>query len=91
MTLRPIHDLRAATFTNEQRLRKASKDLETSFIAEMLKAAKTSDSSSSFMSGTGSGYFDGYMNEHYARALTRGNQIGLSEGIFLAMEKREKR
>lgn len=86
MTLQPIHA--APTLTTHKRLRDASHDLEKTFIAEMLKAARVSENSSPITGGPEGGHFSNYLHDHYAQAITRNNQIGLAEGIFQAMKNR---
>lgn len=87
MTLKIINQICTPTLSKEKCLRKVSQEFEARFMTEMLKSAKISSTSSSIINGIGNDYYDDYLNEHYANALTQKMQTGLSNGIFLAMKK----
>lgn len=91
MKITSLHHPQTPKITDTQRLRQASHDLETRFISEMLKAAKISNGSSSTLThGTGTDYFNDYLDANYAKAITKNYEIGLADSIFSVMKKRSE-
>ena len=58
------------------RLRKAAKDLETSFLAEMLKSAKILKMPDGFSGGAGEAHFQSYLVQGLAEALSTQRRSG---------------
>lgn len=73
----------------DQALREAAKELEASFLAEMLKSAGLGKTSDSFGGGAGEDQFSSFLVLEHARALVRAGGIGLSESIFESLKERE--
>ena len=70
-------------------LRQAAQELETTFLAEMLKSAGLGQTSESFGGGAGEDQFSSFLMRDHARAMVRAGGIGLSEAIFEALKERE--
>lgn len=66
-------------------LRRAARDLEAAFLAEMLKSAGFGESRDAFGGGVGEDQFASFLRVEHARALAEAGGIGLAESIFRAM------
>lgn len=73
------------------RLRDASKELEATFVFEMLKSAGMGESRDSFGGGAGEDQFSSLLLRHQARALTNAGGLGLAEAIFTSLKNQEDR
>jgi Rod binding domain-containing protein len=71
------------------RLRAAARDLEATFLAEMLRAAGFGKPQESFGGGAGEEQFASLLVTEHARALAAKGGLGLSEHIFRALVERE--
>ena len=69
-------------------LRAVARDLEASFLAEMLKQAGFGDSRDSFGGGPGEEQFASLLRAEHARALADRGGIGLAESLFRALVAR---
>lgn len=72
----------------EAALREASKNLEATFLAEMLKSAGLGKTSESFGGGAGEDQFSSFLVQEQARAMVDAGGIGLSKAIFEALKER---
>jgi len=72
----------------ETALRDAAKELEASFLAEMLKSAGLGKTSESFGGGAGEDQFSAFLVQEQARAMVDAGGIGLSEAFFNALKER---
>ena len=70
---------------NRDQLMKLAHELETAFIAEMLKAAGVGKSRSAFGGGAGEDQFSGFLVQEYAQSFSRAGGLGLSEAIFKSL------
>jgi Rod binding domain-containing protein len=71
------------------RLRAAARDLEASFLAEMLRAAGFGKPMESFGGGAGEEQFASLLVTEHARVLAEQGGLGLSEHIYRALVERE--
>lgn len=69
-------------------LRAVARDLEASFLAEMLKHAGFGESRESFGGGVGEDQFASLLRDEHARSLTDRGGIGLAESLFRALVAR---
>lgn len=69
-------------------LREAALQLEASFLAEMLRAAKLGQPPEEFGGGIGEEQFSSLLVDTYAQKLVERGGIGLAEHIFEAIKKR---
>lgn len=82
------HPTTAPPNARETALRDAAKELETSFLAEMLKSAGLGKTSESFGGGAGEDQFSSFLVKEQARAMVDAGGIGLSEAFFNALKER---
>jgi Rod binding domain-containing protein len=84
MTL-PIQSATQNPLTQSQpdsRLREVAKDLEASFLSEMLKHTGLGQSRQSFGGGAGEDQFSSLLIDAQAKAMVDAGGIGLAESIF---------
>ncbi|MBV7380420.1 rod-binding protein [Maritimibacter dapengensis] len=72
----------------DARLRATAKELEASFLAEMLKSAGLGEMPSAFGGGPGEEQFTSFLRLEQARQMTESGGIGLAETIFEALKER---
>lgn len=77
--------------TRTSRLRDVSKDLESTFVFEMLKSAGMGKSRDSFGGGAGEDQFSSLLLQRQAEALTNAGGLGLAEVIFTSLKNQEGR
>jgi len=68
-------------------LRKVAKELEASFLAEMLKYSGVAVPSDSFGGGAGEDAFASFLINQYADQFAGAGGIGLAENIFHSLKK----
>lgn len=68
-------------------LRKAAVDLESAFLAEMLKSAGLGESRSSFGGGAGEDQFGSFLIRAQADEIAKSGGIGLAEALFDALKE----
>lgn len=66
----------------------AARELETTFLAEMLKSAGLGEMPDAFGGGVGEEQFASFLREEQARSMVLTGGIGLAETIFEAMKER---
>lgn len=71
------------------RLRQAARQLEASFLAEMLKAARLYETPEAFGGGAGEDQFASEMRRLQAEALVEAGGIGLAERLMIALAERQ--
>ncbi len=71
-----------------QRLRDAAQELETQFLAEMLRAAGVGKAQEAFGGGIGEEQFSSFLVDQHAKALVARGGIGLAESLFAALSAR---
>ena len=69
-------------------LREVARELEASFLAEMLKQAGFGETRASFGGGPGEDQFASLLRAEHARALADRGGIGLAEALFHALVAR---
>ena len=74
--------------TEEMQLRSASRALETSFIAEMLKSTGLGKTRDSFGGGAGEEGFASFLVTAQAEKIVESGGFGLAEQIFQSLVKR---
>lgn len=70
-------------------LREVARDLEASFLAEMLKHAGLGATRESFGGGAGEDQFASLLRSEHARVLADRGGIGLAESLFRALAARD--
>jgi Rod binding domain-containing protein len=76
--------------TDTGALRGVARDLEASFIAEMLQHAGFGESRGAFGGGAGEDQFASMLRSEHAQALAEAGGIGLAESIFHALVARRR-
>ena len=66
-------------------LRKAAADLETAFLAEMLKSAGLGKTRASYGGGAGEDQFNSLLIRAQAEQMTKAGGIGLAESLYHAL------
>lgn len=69
-------------------LRAAAAELETAFLAEMLKSSGLGDTPDAFGGGAGEAQFASFLREAQAREMVKAGGIGLAEAIHRALSAR---
>ena len=69
-------------------LRNVARELEASFLAEMLKHAGFGEARSSFGGGAGEDQFASLLRIEHARAIAQSGGIGLAESLFESLLER---
>ena len=67
-----------------------ARDLEASFLAEMLKSAGLGKARASFGGGAGEDQFSSFLVREYADAAARAGGIGLQESIYRSLLGQEE-
>ncbi|KPA20320.1 chemotactic signal-response protein CheL [Shimia sp. SK013] len=83
-----LHASAGSANTVEDKLREAAKELETTFLAEMLSSAGLGETSESFGGGAGEDQFSSFLRMEQARAMVDAGGIGLAEAFFNALKER---
>ncbi len=71
----------------DEALRQAARDLEASFLAEMLKAAGVGKPRESFGGGIGEDQFGSFLIRAQADEMVKAGGIGLAESLFEALKE----
>lgn len=72
----------------DQKLMSAAKELEASFLAEMLKEAGLGKMPEAFDGGAGEEQFSSFLRQEQARGMVEAGGIGLAQTLFEAMKER---
>lgn len=89
MNIAPIGPPPPSNAGQDAPLRAAARELEASFLAEMLKSAGLGKSRESFGGGQGEDQFASFLVQEHAKALVDAGGIGLSEAIFEALKEKK--
>ena len=73
---------------NDEDLKTAARELESAFLAQMLKSAGFGGARGSMGGGAGEEQFASFLRQEHARALVDRGGIGLAEGLFHALKER---
>lgn len=65
----------------------AAKELESAFLAEMLKSAGLGETPEGFGGGIGEDQFSSFLREAQARAMVEAGGIGLAQQLFESLAK----
>ncbi|MQQ08481.1 flagellar biosynthesis protein FlgJ [Epibacterium sp. SM1979] len=76
-----------ATPPAQDPIRKAAMDLESAFLAEMLKSAGMGKARDSFGGGAGEDQFSSFLVEEQAKQMTKAGGIGLAESLYNALKE----
>jgi Rod binding domain-containing protein len=71
---------------SDTKLRDAARQLEASFLAEMLKSTGLGTQIESFGGGAGEEHFGSFLREAQANEMVKSGGIGLAEALFEAMK-----
>lgn len=74
---------------NDEKLRDAAKQLEASFLSEMLKSAGFGEARESFGGGVGEEQFASFLRDSHAKSMVETGGIGLAEHLFNALKSRD--
>tara|TARA_R110002051_G_scaffold136036_1_gene208763 strand:+ start:4427 stop:4714 length:288 start_codon:yes stop_codon:yes gene_type:complete len=72
----------------DEKLLDAAKELEATFLSEMLKSAGFGAPRSSFGGGIGEDRFSSFLRDEQAREMVDAGGIGMAEALFEAMKER---
>lgn len=75
---------------DDLKLRQAAEQLETTFLAEMLKAAGVGKSRDHFGGGAGEDQFSSFLLQEQAAAMVRAGGIGLADSLYQALKERDR-
>ena len=73
----------------DQELMQAARELEASFLAEMLKSAGLGKTRGSFGGGAGEDQFTSLLVREQAHAMVASGGIGLAQSLFEALKARD--
>ena len=73
----------------DEKLWTLARDLEASFLAEMLKSAGVGKPRDTFGGGAGEDQFSSFLVREYAEAATQSGGIGLRESIYRSLAGQE--
>lgn len=74
---------------DKPKLLAVARDLEASFLSEMLKSSGLGDSRQAFGGGAGEDQFTGFLVAEYADMLAANGGIGLAESIYRSLLRAE--
>lgn len=78
----------ASLAERDAKLMQAARDLEATFLAEMLKSAGLGETPEAFGGGTGEEQFGSFLRMEQARAMVGAGGIGLAQSLFEALKER---
>ena len=85
----PKADLSAAKEpTRDQALMEAARQLETTFLSEMLKAAGLGKARDTFGGGAGEDQFASFLRQVQAEEMVKAGGIGLAESLYQALKEK---
>lgn len=76
------------TPAQDQKLRAAAREMEATFISEMLKHARLGETPKGFGGGSGEDQFASFLRQEQARAMAEKGGLGLAESLFQALKER---
>ena len=84
----PVATHKATAADPDKALWDAAKELEASFLAEMLKSAGIGKTPDSFGGGIGEDQFASFLRQEQARSMVDAGGIGLAQSLFEALKER---
>lgn len=79
--------LSTRTRADEAQMHAKAKELEASFLSEMLKYSGVGKPLESFGGGVGEEQFSSFLCDEYGRIMAEAGGIGLAESIFQSLQK----
>lgn len=73
---------------SDSKMMTAAKNLEATFLAEMLKSAGFGASRTTFGGGVGEDQFGSFLREEQAKGMVEAGGIGMAQALFDAMKVR---
>lgn len=83
----PVHP--ALSAARSEKLMQKAKQLETTFLSEMLSYAGVDSQKGDFTGGIGEDQFSSFLRETQAKAMVDHGGIGLAKNIFDALVRRD--
>lgn len=80
---------RATGRSSDAVLMQTAKDLEASFLSEMLRHAGLGRARESFGGGIGEDQFSSFLRDIHARELAGSGGLGLAENLFRALKRQQ--
>lgn len=74
----------------DENLMAVARELESSFLAEMLKSAGVGKARTSFGGGAGEDHFSTFLVREYADATVQAGGIGLAESIYKSLVQKKE-
>lgn len=84
--IRPSHPPESTQ--SDKNLMRVAKDLEATFLSEMLKSAGIGKTSETFGGGIGEDQFGSFLRDAQARGMVEAGGIGLAQNIFESLKER---
>lgn len=82
----PMNDVTGALSPTDAKLKQAAVQLESAFLAEMLKSAGFGDAPDGFGGGAGEEHFASFLREAQAKTMAESGGLGLAEHLFNALK-----
>lgn len=89
MEVSPVAPLSQAGNERQEELRAVARELEATFLGEMLKNSGLGAREGDFGGGFGEEAFSGLLTQKYATAMTDAGGIGLAEWIYHSLVKKD--
>lgn len=77
------------TEAKDRALRDAARQIEASFLAEMLKAAGLGKTRQAFGGGAGEDQFASFLRQAQAEEMVKTGGIGLAESLYQALKEKD--
>lgn len=74
----------------DEQLRALARDLEASFLAEMLRSAGLGKARDAFGGGAGEDQFSSFLVREFATSMANAGGIGLQESIYRSLKTHEE-
>lgn len=85
----PVPPAPAQMTPADRALRDVARELEASFLAEMLKSAGLGKTSGPFSGGEGEDQFASFLVDEQARQIVAAGGLGLAESIFNSLKEKQ--
>ncbi|WP_424941199.1 rod-binding protein [Aliiroseovarius sp. S253] len=83
----PVITQKPSATDTDKALWNAAKELEASFLSEMLKSAGIGKTPDSFGGGVGEDQFASFLRQEQARGMVESGGIGLAQSLFEALKE----
>lgn len=88
MIVTPASGMHDPAYRHDQKLRSRAQELESVFLAEMLRHAGLGKAPGGFDGGIGEEQFASFLREAQARAIVAKGGLGLAEQIYNSLKER---